>query len=62
MTSEDNKNMINVLFKKALAIEEHHPEEAIKYYNSIIEDSESSKNIQKLLSAHIITKEFYLKN
>ena len=48
MTSEDNKNMINVLFKKALAIEEHHPEEAIKYYNCIIEDSESSKNIQKI--------------
>ena len=48
VTSENGKNNLNALFKKALAIESHHPEEAIKYYNSIIDDSESFKNIQKI--------------
>jgi hypothetical protein len=31
VTSENSENNLNVLFKKALAIESHHPEEAIKY-------------------------------
>ena len=37
VTSKNSKNNLNILFKKALAIEAHHPEEAIKYYDKIIQ-------------------------
>ncbi len=47
-TEDKRKNTLDVWFKKGLAVEEHHPEEAIKYYNSIIEHGENSKNIQKI--------------
>ena len=37
MTSENKKNTLDVWFQKGLAIENHHSEEAIKYYNKILE-------------------------
>ena len=37
MTSENKKNTLDVWFKKGLAVEEHHPEDALKYYDKIIQ-------------------------
>ena len=55
------KDELNVWFKKGLAVEENHPEEAIKYYNSIIEHSENYLSIQKITMEAYHKKSLLLK-
>jgi len=66
MTIEDKrKNTLDVWFKKGLAVEEHHPEEAIKYYDKIIQHEDKiqkEKPRQKKFFANVFQhKGFTLK-
>ena len=57
MKFEEKKNMLNVWFKKGLAVEEHHPEEAVKYYDKIIQHEnkiQKEKPRQKKFFANVL--------
>ena len=57
MTSENKKNTLDVWFKKGLAVEEHHPEEALKYYDKIIQHEDKiqkEKPRQKKFFANVL--------
>ena len=56
-TEDKRKNPLDVWFKKGLAVEEHHPEEAIKYYDKIIQHEDKiqkEKLRQKKFFANVL--------
>ena len=57
MSFENKNNVLDILFKKGLAVEEHHPEEAIKYYDQILQHDDNfskEKPKQKKFFANVL--------
>ena len=57
MSFENKNNVLDILFKKGLAVEEHHPEEAIKYYDQILQHDDyfsKEKPKQKKFFANVL--------
>ena len=57
MSFENKNNVLDILFKKGLAVEEHHPEEAIKYFDQILQHDDNfskEKPKQKKFFANVL--------